>query len=61
MSSQHFRVVLDEGVAYLVDLGSTNGVYLREERVRSARLRPGDRFRAGLLEFELTVRQQSLT
>ncbi len=61
LSSQHFRVVLDDGAAYLVDLGSTNGVYLREERVRSARLRPGDRFRAGLLEFELAVRQQSLT
>lgn len=62
LSSQHFRVVLDEeGAAYLIDLDSTNGVYLREERVSSARLRPGDRFRAGLLEFELQVRQQSST
>ena len=61
LSAQHFRVVMDEGMAYLVDIGSTNGVYLREERVRSARLRPGDRFRAGLLEFELQVRQQSMT
>jgi hypothetical protein len=61
LSSQHFRVVLADGVAYLIDLESTNGVYLREERVRSARLHPGDRFRAGLLEFELQVRQQSLT
>lgn len=61
LSAQHFRIALADGLPYLIDLDSTNGVYLREERVSSARLRPGDRFRAGLLEFELQVRQQSLT
>ena len=61
LSSQHLRVVLDDGVAFLLDLGSTNGVFLNEARVQTARLQPGDRMRAGMLELELQVRQQSLT
>ncbi len=60
LSGQHFRIALDEGVAYLIDLDSTNGVFLNETRVRAARIRPGDRLRAGMLELELQVRQESL-
>jgi hypothetical protein len=61
LSGRHFRLILDEGWVYLLDLGSTNGVSVQERRVESARMRPGDRFRAGMLEFAIDVRHQGLT
>lgn len=60
MSVQHLRLVLEGGEIYLLDLGSTNGVVYRERRVDSARLHPGDRFRAGMIEFELHVHHASV-
>jgi hypothetical protein len=59
MSLQHFRLVLDDGEVFLVDLGSTNGVLLAGRRVASARLQPGDRFRAGMIEFGLNLHRAS--
>ena len=61
MSTQHLRVVLDEEEIYLVDLGSTNGVLVGERRVDAVRLHPGDRFRAGMIEFELGLHHGSLS
>ncbi len=61
MSVQHLRLVLEEGEVFLLDLGSTNGVVYEERRVDSARLRPGDRFRAGMIEFELHIHHASVT
>ncbi|MCB1007493.1 MAG: FHA domain-containing protein [Acidobacteria bacterium] len=60
MSVQHFRLVLEEGELFLVDQGSTNGVVVQERRVDSARLRPGDRFRAGMIEFQVHVHHASV-
>lgn len=59
MSTQHLRVVLDDDEVYLVDLGSTNGVLVGERRVDAVRLHPGDRFRAGMIEFELGLHHAS--
>lgn len=60
MSTQHLRVVLDDDEIYLVDLGSTNGVLVGERRVDAVRLHPGDRFRAGMIEFELGLHHASM-
>lgn len=60
LSGEHLRLALDEDEAFVVDLGSTNGVIVRERRVDAARLEPGDRFRAGMLELELHVHRASL-
>lgn len=59
MSTQHLRVVLDSDEVYLVDLGSTNGVLVGERRVDAVHLHPGDRFRAGMIEFELGLHHAS--
>lgn len=59
MSTQHLRVVLDNEEVYLVDLGSTNGVLVGERRVDAVHLHPGDRFRAGMIEFELGLHHAS--
>ena len=59
MSTQHLRVTLDEDEIFLVDLGSTNGVLLGERRVDAVRLHPGDRFRAGMIEFEIGLHHAS--
>jgi len=61
MSTQHLRVALDDEEVYLVDLGSTNGVLVGERRVDAVRLHPGDRFRAGMIEFELGLHHASMS
>lgn len=60
MSTQHLRVALDDDEVYLVDLGSTNGVLVGERRVDAVHLHPGDRFRAGMIEFELGLHHASM-
>jgi DNA-binding NtrC family response regulator len=48
-------VVVRDGAAYLLrDLGSTNGTFIEDERIREAFLRPGVRLRVGevLLKFQ---------
>ena len=60
MSMQHFRLVLEGGEVFLVDLSSTNGVLLHGRRVASARLQPSDRFRAGMIEFGLNLHRASM-
>lgn len=53
LSAHHFRVVPRDGHYHLLDLGSTNGTWVDGERLEVPRsLRPGDRFRAGRIEFE---------
>jgi hypothetical protein len=60
MSVVHLRLALEDGEVHLLDLGSTNGVLVHERRVLSARLRPGEKFRAGMIEFELNLHRASL-
>lgn len=46
-SRQHFRVSDEQGVFMLRDLGSSNGTWLNEVRVREAALSNGDAIQAG--------------
>jgi hypothetical protein len=55
-SSRHARVYEQGNVVVIEDLGSTNGTYLNEELLQSARpLHPGDRVRIGDSEFSFEV------
>jgi len=55
-SSQHARIYEQGNTVVVEDLGSTNGTYLNEELLQSARpLHPGDRVRIGDSEFAFEV------
>jgi hypothetical protein len=55
-SSRHARVYEQGNIVVIEDLGSTNGTYLNEELLESARpLHPGDRVRIGDSEFAFEV------
>jgi pSer/pThr/pTyr-binding forkhead associated (FHA) protein len=55
-SSRHARVYEQGNIMVIEDLGSTNGTYLNEELLQSARpLHPGDRVRIGDSEFAFEV------
>ena len=56
VSRRHARILISEGKARLEDLGSKNGTYLREQRLKAAAaLEDGDNFRLGrtLLVFRV--------
>ncbi len=55
-SSRHARVYEQGNIIVIEDLASTNGTYLNEELLQSARpLHPGDRVRIGDSEFVFEV------
>jgi hypothetical protein len=55
-SSRHTRIYEQGNIVVIEDLGSTNGTYLNEELLESARpLHPGDRVRIGDSEFTFEV------
>jgi hypothetical protein len=55
-SSRHARIYEQGNTVVVEDLGSTNGTYLNEELLESARpLHPGDRVRIGDSEFAFEV------
>jgi pSer/pThr/pTyr-binding forkhead associated (FHA) protein len=55
-SSRHARVYQQGNIVVIEDLHSTNGTYLNEELLQSARpLHPGDRVRIGDSEFTFEV------
>ena len=55
-SSRHARVYEQGNIVVIEDLGSTNGTYLNEELLETARpLHPGDRVRIGDSEFTFEV------
>jgi hypothetical protein len=55
-SSRHARVYEQGNIVVIEDLDSTNGTYLNEELLQSARpLHPGDRVRIGDSEFSFEV------
>jgi hypothetical protein len=61
LSAEHFRIVPYEGDFYLVDSGSTNGTLRNGERLRLAKLRPGDILHAGQAEFTFAIQQRART
>src|SRR5690348_11091671 len=52
VSRRHARIVWDGGY-WIEDLGSSNGVYVGNERVQKSPLRPGDEVRCGSLVLKL--------
>jgi pSer/pThr/pTyr-binding forkhead associated (FHA) protein len=55
-SSRHARIYEQGNTIVIEDLGSTNGTYLNEELLETARpLHPGDRLRIGDSEFAFEV------
>jgi pSer/pThr/pTyr-binding forkhead associated (FHA) protein len=55
MSAVHFTVECDAGVWRLRDSGSRNGTFLNGQRVRTARLKHGDRIVAGRTAFLVRI------
>lgn len=54
ISRTHCQLVLNsQGALMLRDLGSTNGVYVRDRKVKHCELSPGDTFQAGALTFRI--------
>lgn len=53
VSRQHCRFVFGEGGWHIVDLDSTNGIFVNNQRVPRAALRGGDRIRIGGFVFEV--------
>ena len=51
VSTGHAEVVVEGEEVIVRDLGSTNGTYRNDERIRNATLQDGDRLRFGLSEF----------
>lgn len=55
LSRRHARLVPEPGAWVVEDLGSTNGVYVNGQRVRSAKLEHGDELRLGTVSFTFTL------
>ena len=51
VSRLHCRVTATDEAVEVVDLGSTNGTYINDERVTTGRIKSGDRLRVGRVEF----------
>jgi hypothetical protein len=60
VSAQHFKVVPREEQFYVVDLETTNGTLVNDERVKVRRLKSGDLIQAGSLQFEFTMKLRRL-
>jgi pSer/pThr/pTyr-binding forkhead associated (FHA) protein len=53
VSRLHCRLEANDETLEVVDLESTNGVYVNGERVASAHMIPGDRLKVGRVELEV--------
>jgi len=57
VSRLHCRLTAGEDAVDVVDLDSTNGTYINDQRVQSGSLASGDRLRVG--RVELTIEKQA--
>ncbi len=55
LSRQHARVDIANGKVMLVDLQSKNGTFVRNARVTTTELQPGDTFTCGAVHFKLVA------
>jgi pSer/pThr/pTyr-binding forkhead associated (FHA) protein len=55
VSRLHCRIIAGKTKLEVVDLKSTNGLYVNDKRVDRAELRPGDRLRVGRVELTVTA------
>lgn len=54
ISRSHCQLVLNsQGALLLRDLGSTNGTYVRDRRIKHCELLPGDTFQIGAVTFRI--------
>jgi pSer/pThr/pTyr-binding forkhead associated (FHA) protein len=53
VSRLHCRLTASDSVIDVVDLDSTNGTYINDERVRNGTLANGDRLKIGRVEMTL--------
>jgi pSer/pThr/pTyr-binding forkhead associated (FHA) protein len=58
VSRLHCRLTAGESTVEVVDLSSTNGTFVNDERVTNATLSSGDRLRVG--RVELTIEKRAL-
>ncbi|MCG6964460.1 MAG: FHA domain-containing protein [Acidobacteria bacterium] len=61
VSAQHFKIVPKDGSYYVIDLETTNGTSVNDQRITVRRLSAGDTIRAGRIDFQfkMTVRRLS--
>jgi pSer/pThr/pTyr-binding forkhead associated (FHA) protein len=57
VSRLHCRLTAGEHTVEVVDLSSTNGTYINDERIQNGLLASGDRLRLG--RVELTIERQA--
>jgi len=59
VSGQHLKIVPKDDAYFVVDLETTNGTTVNDEKIRARRLASGDVIRAGRVElqFKMTVRR----
>lgn len=53
VSRRHARIEATSNGVQLIDVGSTNGTFLNDQRVQSTTIRPGDLVRIGVTTFRL--------
>src|ERR1051326_2883335 len=60
VSRLHCRLTANDNAIDVVDLDSTNGTYINNQRIRSGTLANGDRLKIGRVEMTI-ARQQDLS
>jgi len=53
VSRLHCRLTAGDGGVDVVDLDSTNGTYINDQRVKNGCIKSGDRLRVGRVEFSI--------
>ena len=53
VSRLHCRLTANDTAVDIVDLDSTNGTYINDQRVKSGCIQSGDRLRIGRIEFTI--------
>jgi pSer/pThr/pTyr-binding forkhead associated (FHA) protein len=59
VSRLHCRLTASDTAIDVVDLDSTNGTYINDQRIRNGTLATGDRLKIG--RVEMTIERQDLT
>jgi serine/threonine protein kinase len=55
VSKRHCQVIIEDGKAYVEDLGSANGTFVNDRRVQRHRLKEGDRLHVASQAFQVRV------
>lgn len=55
VSRKHCRLIKENGVLRVEDLGSSNGTFLNGQRIQSAKLEAGDTLRVGPISFIVQI------